>query len=330
MALISKINDWLWSVPILLLIVGVGAYLSIRTGFAQLRLLWPALMSLGKKMKSTEGGSSFKALCTALGATVGTGNIAGVAGALAIGGPGSIFWMWVCAFLGMATKFAEALLAVVFRRANGPGDYSGGPMYIIEKGLGSRWRPMALCYSLLGLIAAFGVGNATQVNAVVDSVNLAICQLGGQESWNGNLIVGFALAAASLAVLTGGVKRIGNFAEMLVPAAAAAYLILCMGALAAHSRLIPDAFCQILCGAFTPKAVTGGTIGSCMVALRTGAARGVFTNEAGMGTAAIAHGTADVRYPAEQGLMGIIEVFLDTIRQIEEKILDLKARLAQG
>ena len=242
----------------------------------------------------------------------GTGNIAGVAGAIAIGGPGSIFWMWICALLGMVTKFAEAALAVRFR-IKSQGEYVGGPMYMITQGLGPKWKPLATAYAFFGVVAAFGVGNATQINAVVTGVNQALTAFGGTPSVVGNLLLGLVLAVLIGWMLMGGAKRIGAAAEMLVPFAAAAYLLLGGMVLIARFQAIPTAFAAIFRGAFAPKAVTGGVVGSALMTLRTGVARGVFTNEAGMGTAAIAHGGAWVEHPAQQGLMGIMEVFLDTI-----------------
>lgn len=313
MHILERINSIIWGVPTVTLILAVGFYLSIRTGFAQLRLLPDSIRQLHHQLRKPEDGSSFRALCTALAATVGTGNIAGVAGAIAIGGPGSIFWIWICAILGMITKYAEALLAVKFRVRKTDDAYAGGPMYMIDNGLGKKWHPMAVCYSVLGTAAAFGVGNAAQVNAAVNSAGTAVAFLGGQgHLWTILLLGGILAGLAAMAPL-GGAKRVGSIAELLVPVAAVAYTVLCVGALIYHRQSVPGAVQRILQGAFQPRAVTGGAVGSCMTVLRTGAARGVFTNEAGMGTAAIAHGTANVEHPARQGLMGIMEVFLDTI-----------------
>ena len=309
--IISAINNVVWGVPALVLILGVGAYLSIRTRFAQLRLFPLAVCTFLQKLRApkTDGVSPYQALCTALAATVGTGNIAGVAGAIALGGPGSIFWMWVCAIFGMVTKFAEATLAVFYRKKDG----SAGPMYVIENGLGKRWGWLGKLYCIFGVVAALGVGNATQIDAVIGGARDVLGYFGRTGTRAGDLCIGFVAAVLLLAVLLGGAKRIGRFAEKLVPFAAVAYLALCIGALALTADKIPQAFSQIITGAFSPKAVTGGTLGSAFIALRVGVSRGVFTNEAGMGTAGIAHGAAEVRHPAEQGLMGIMEVFLDTI-----------------
>ena len=257
--------------------------------------------------------SSFQALCTALAATVGTGNLAGVAGAIAIGGPGAIFWMWVCGFIGMATKYAEATLAVHCRVRDQRGELVGGPMYMIRRGMGKRWHWLAACYSFFGVVAAFGVGNATQINAVVGGINQAVMRFGGQETTCGNLLMGIGLAILIAGILLGGMRRIGVIAERLVPFASVAYLLLGILVLIARADDLGNAFSAIFHGAFTPQAVTGGAVGSLFSVLRIGVSRGVFTNEAGMGTASIAHASAQVSHPAEQGLMGIIEVFLDTI-----------------
>ncbi len=314
--IIERINSFVWGVPSLIGILGVGIYISIRSGFVQLRLFPRALKAFKgqfEKKGSTEGESSFRALCTALAATVGTGNIAGVAGAIAIGGPGSIFWMWVCAALGMVTKFAEAALSVHYRRKDQKGNRIGGPMYMIEYGMGRRWRWLGVCYSLFGVIAAFGMGNATQINAVVDSVNSVLTCFGRKHSIWTNLLVGISFSVLAAVSLMGGMKRIGDLTSLLIPIASAAYILMGLGSLVFHADRILWAFQSIVEGAFSPLAVTGGAVGSAFTALRVGASRGTFTNEAGMGTAAIAHGTSTVKHPVEQGLMGIIEVFLDTI-----------------
>ncbi len=313
---LEAVNSLIWGIPVLLLIVGVGIYLSIRTRFCQLTMLPEALrFFLGRFRRSTdaEGNSSYRALCTALAATVGTGNIAGVAGAIAIGGPGSVFWMWVCALLGMVTKYAEAVLSVRYRSKNADGEIVAGPMYMIRNGMKSSWHWLAAVYSFFGVVAAFGVGNATQINAVIGGVNSLLLSFGGVPTDVGNVAMGIALAVLIVCMLLGGAKRIGAVAERLVPFAAVLYLLLGTGVLLLRGKYLPEAFAAIFRGACSPDAVTGGVIGSAFTALRVGAARGVFTNEAGMGTAGIAHGSAEVRHPAEQGLMGIIEVFLDTI-----------------
>ena len=314
--IIERINSFVWGIPSLMGILGVGIYLSIRSRFAQLRLFPRALKAfLGQfgKQSAEQGESSFRALCTALAATVGTGNIAGVAGAIAIGGPGSIFWMWICAVLGMVTKYAEAALAVHYQGRDSKGNSVGGPMYMIEQGMGRKWRWLGICYSVFGVIAAFGMGNATQINAVVDAFNTVFEFVGRTPSCRINLMIGILFSVLAAASLLGGMKRIGDITSLLIPLVSVTYILMGLGALICHADRISWAFQSILQGAFSPRAATGGALGSAFAALRVGASRGTFTNEAGMGTAAIAHGTSDVTHPAEQGLMGIIEVFLDTI-----------------
>ncbi len=314
---LEKINHLVWGVPALILILGVGIYLTICTGFAQITLFPKAMRTfLGRlfsRKRKENGVTSFQALCTALAATVGTGNIVGVAGAIAIGGPGAIFWMWICGILGMITKYAEAVLAVRFQEKNANGETVGGPMYMIRRGLPKHWHWMAGLYCFFGVVAAFGVGNATQINAVIGSVNSVLTAYGGTESLTGNLCMGILLAILITMLLLGGAKKIGMVAERLVPFASVLYLILGIGVLLVRRNCLGDAFLSIITGAFSPHSVTGGMLGSAFVALRVGASRGVFTNEAGMGTASIAHGSAMVDHPAQQGLMGIMEVFLDTI-----------------
>ena len=308
------IQDVILGLPAAALILGVGLFLTLRLGFPQLGLFPRAVGLFFRRMfagKRDGGVSSFQALCTALAATVGTGNLVGVAGAICLGGPGAIFWMWVCAFFGMATKYAEAALAVRYR-VKTPDGYAGGPMYTMTYGMGQRFRPLAKAYCVFGILAAFGVGNTAQVNAVVTGVNAAVSRFGGQPSRMGNLLMGLTLAVLAGFLLFGGAKRIGAAAETLVPLAAGAYLLLCVGVLLVFRRRIPTALGQILTGAFCPRAVTGGMLGSAFRALCVGCRRGVFTNEAGMGTASIAHACAEAE-PAEQGLMGMMEVFLDTI-----------------
>lgn len=308
-------NKLVWGAPSLLLILGVGLYLSLRTGFSQLTLFPRACRMFLTKLRSKDEGtevSPFQALCTALAATIGTGNLVGVAGAIALGGPGAIFWMWISAILGMMTKFAEATLAVHYR-VRSDGAWIGGPMYMICTGMGKKWKALASVYCFFGIVAAFGVGNATQINAVVTGINQVFCNFGVEVTVRRNLGMGLLLALLIGSVLLGGAKRIGTTAQILVPFAACAYLLLGFGVLILRAPEIPHAFASIFRGAFSPRAVTGGIAGSVFQTLRVGVSRGVFTNEAGMGTASIAHASAQVDHPAQQGLMGIIEVFLDTI-----------------
>ncbi len=314
---LEQMNKIVWGVPVLSLILGIGILLSARTKLPQIFLFFEALRNFLRKFKTKSGEngsvSPFQALCTALAATVGTGNIAGVAGAIAIGGAGAIFWMWICAFFGMAIKFAEVTLAVRYRQKDAGGEYVGGPMYMIQNGMKKSWAPLAGIYSFFGVVAAFGVGNATQINAVVTGINEAVIAFGGRETVAGNLLLGIVLAVLISLILMGGMKRIGYLAERMVPFASVLYLLLGLGVLIARAEQIIPALSSIFEGSFSPRAVTGGTVGSVFVTLRVGVSRGVFTNEAGMGTASIAHAAAAVKHPVEQGLMGIMEVFLDTI-----------------
>ena len=303
--ILSLLNSFLWGVPALLLILTVGLYLSLRLHFIQLRFLPKALKHFFSGLKPGAEKTGFRELCTALAATVGTGNLVGVAGAICLGGPGAVFWMWLCGILGMVTKYAEATLAVRYRIC-GENGFLGGPMYTMEQGLGRNWKPMAACYSLFGLIASFGVGNAAQVNAVVTGIRGVLPNCSAQ-------LLGILLAAVIGTLLFGGAKSVGRAAEILVPFAAAGYILLCLGVLILRAEAVPRALSAIIQGAFSPKAVTGGVLGSGFRALCIGCSRGVFTNEAGMGTAAIAHGGAEVAHPVQQGLLGIVEVFLDTI-----------------
>ena len=315
-SLLERLNGAVWGVPTLVLILGVGIFVSVRTGFVQLRLFPRALKAFCRQLSgkcNSNGVSSYQALCTALAATVGTGNLAGVAGAIAIGGPGAIFWMWVCGFFGMATKFAEAVLAIRYRQKNKDGEFVGGPMYMIKNGLDKQLHWLAGVYCFFGVVASFGVGNATQINTVINGINSALTAVGGNVTGFGNLLMGVGLAILITMMLLGGAKKIGTAAERLVPFASVAYLLLGMFVLIVRANMIPSAFRAIFVGAFSPRSVTGGMLGSSFIALRIGASRGVFTNEAGMGTASIAHASASVKHPVEQGMMGIVEVFLDTI-----------------
>lgn len=314
--LIQTVNRLVWGAPALILILGVGLYLSIRTGFLQLRKLGFSLRTIFHKLrqKPEEGGvSPFQAVCTALAATVGTGNIAGVAGAIAIGGPGAIFWMWVSALLGMAIKYAEVVLAVRYREKNAKGEYLGGPMYYIKNGLGRKWAWLGSLFCGFGVVAAFGVGSTTQVSTVVTGINEALSAFGLSPSTKGNLIMGVVMGLIVALVLLGGAKRIGAVAEYLVPVMSVGYILLSLGVILHNYSAVPQAFASIFAGAFSPSALTGGAVGSFFTAMRIGVSRGVFTNEAGMGTASIAHAGANTKHPAEQGMYGIFEVFADTI-----------------
>ena len=311
----------MWGVPAMVCILGVGLYLSLRTRFLQIRKFPLAIRStLGRmfQKKTAQDGAMtpFQAVCTALAATVGTGNIAGVAGAIAIGGPGAVFWMWVSALLGMCTKFAEVTLAVHFRERNAQGDYVGGPMYYIKNGLSRRWYWLAVLYSVFGVFTVFGTGNATQVNTITASINTALSSYGLLPADAVTLcrwIIGVAIALILMLVLLGGIKRIGRVTERLVPFMALLYVVLALGVVVLNAGRIPAVLGAIVTGAFSPMAVTGGIVGSFFTSMQKGVARGIFSNEAGLGTGSIAHACADTQEPVRQGLFGIFEVFADTI-----------------
>ncbi len=309
---IHAFNGLLWGIPGVCLIFGVGSWLTVSLGVPQLRLFPRACRQFASRLSCGEG-SSFRALCTALAATVGTGNIAGVAGAIALGGPGAVLWMLLSAFVGMATKFAESTLAVRFRETGANGEFLAGPMYIIRTGLPGRWKPLAWVYSFLGLFAGFGVGNATQVNAVLTAMESTAQQYGLSQSAAVRWLVTGAMALLVVILVSGGARKIGQGAEFLVPVVSVGYVAVCLSALWLHRERLPQAVGSIFLGAFQPGAVTGGVLGSVFVTMRTGVCRGVFTNEAGMGTAAMAHGCARVDHPVEQGCMGMMEVFVDTV-----------------
>lgn len=302
-------------------IIGVGLFLTIRTRCIQVRRFGYAMKTtLGKifdKKEASDGSMSpFQAVCTALAGTVGTGNIAGVAGAIAVGGPGAVFWMWCSAFLGMCTKFAEVTLAVHYREKNSEGDYVGGPMYYIKNGLGKRWQWLAILYSVFGVLTVFGTGNATQVNTIVASINAALINfhvLGEGGSSKVNLIIGILICILVAMVLLGGIKRIGRVTERLVPFMAVLYIFLALGVVVSHAQNVVPVFASIFEGAFSPQAVTGGVIGTMFMSMKKGVSRGIFSNEAGLGTGSIAHACADTKDPIKQGLFGIFEVFTDTI-----------------
>lgn len=317
----QAVNGFIWGVPAMICIIGVGLLLSVRTRFIQVRKFGAALKNtIGKifdKTQAKDGSMSpFQAVCTALAGTVGTGNIAGVAGAIALGGPGAIFWMWCSAFLGMCTKFSEVTLAIHFREKNANGEYVGGPMYYIKNGLSKKWHFLAVLYALFGVLTVFGTGNATQVNTIVSSIHSALHNLhiiDGTVNERANLIFGIFIAAFVAMVLLGGIQRIGQVSEKLVPFMAALYVILAIGVVILHISRVPAVFAMIFKSAFTPQAATGGIIGSMFLSMKKGVSRGIFSNEAGLGTGSIAHACADTNNAVHQGMFGIFEVFMDTI-----------------
>ena len=314
------VNGFIWGAPAMICIIGVGLLLSVRTRFIQIRKFGVAMKNtVGKifdKTQAKDGSMSpFQAVCTALAGTVGTGNIAGVAGAIALGGPGAIFWMWCSAFLGMCTKFSEVTLAIHFREKNSNGEYVGGPMYYIKNGLSKKWYFLAVLYAVFGVLTVFGTGNATQVNTIVASINSALMSFHIIDGTNdkANLIFGIFIAALVAMVLLGGIKRIGQVTEKLVPFMAVLYVILALGVIIMNIEHVPAVFGEIFSGAFSPRAATGGVIGSMFLSMKKGVSRGIFSNEAGLGTGSIAHACADTDNAVHQGMFGIFEVFMDTI-----------------
>lgn len=320
-AINESVNTFIWGVPSMICIIGVGIWLSCRTGFIQFRKLGYTLKhtfgAMFDKKEAGEGAlTSFQSVCTALAGTVGTGNIAGVAGAIALGGPGAVFWMWISALLGMCTKFAEVTLAINYRERNDQGEWVGGPMYYIKNGLGKKWHWLAFTYSALGILTVFGTGNATQVNTITTSIDSALVSMNlinSPKSTAVNLAVGVVIMVLVLIILLGGIKRIGNVTERLVPFMALYYIIFGLLLIIINYKTVPGVFASIFSGAFAPRAVTGGVVGSFFISMRRGVSRGIFSNEAGLGTGSIAHSAADVKHPIEQGLWGIFEVFADTI-----------------
>lgn len=317
----SVVNNFIWGIPAMVCIIGVGLYLSFRTGFIQIRKFpYSIKNTLGRifdKSKAADGSiTPFQAVCTALAGTVGTGNIAGVAGAITIGGPGAVFWMWISALLGMCTKYSEVTLAVHFREKNSQGDWVGGPMYYIKNGLSKHWHWLAFLFSLFGVLTVFGTGNATQVNTIVTAIDSLMLNfnLASSDSLSTiNLVSGIVIAIGVALILIGGIRRIGKVTETLVPFMALLYIILGLGVVILNIQNVPAVFQSIFEGAFHPAAFTGGMVGTLFTSMKKGVSRGIFSNEAGLGTGSIAHATADTSHPVKQGLFGIFEVFTDTI-----------------
>ena len=317
----NSVNAFIWGVPSMVCIIGVGLLLTIRTKGLQFRkfgyVLKHTFGTIFDKKEAEEGAlTPFQSVCTALAGTVGTGNIAGVAGAIALCGPGAVFWMWCSALLGMCTKFAEVTLAVHFRERNDKGDWVGGPMYYIKNGLGKKWQFLAVLYSILGILTVFGTGNATQVNTIVASIDSALFNFNvfnEDNVGNVNLGIGILIAVLVLLILLGGIKRIGNVTSKLVPFMAVFYIVMGLILVAVNYERVPEVFKSIFEGAFNPRSVTGGVVGSLFISMRRGVSRGIFSNEAGLGTGSIAHASSDVAHPIQQGMWGIFEVFADTI-----------------
>ncbi|MGN0993548.1 MAG: alanine/glycine:cation symporter family protein [Butyricicoccus sp.] len=308
----SKINGFVWGPIMLALLVGTGVYLTFRTGWIQVRwfgyILKNTVGTLFRKSEKDHGKNltPFQAVTTALAGTVGTGNIAGVTGAIFVGGPGAVFWMWVSAFFGMCTKYSEIALAMKYRSTDENGVHKGGPMYYIEKGLGKNWKWLAVIFAILGGLASFGIGNIAQSSEIAGAMN----GLFGISP----LITGIILAVLVAVVLIGGVKRIGQVTSYLVPFMAIFYIAAGIIVIIMRVGQIPAAFAAIFSSAFSFEAVGGGVFGyAIMVAMKQGFARGVFSNEAGLGSAPIAHAASSTEEPAEQAIWGVFEVFFDTI-----------------
>ena len=306
--MLNAIDSFLWGIPLITLLVGTGILLTVRLSLLQVVHL-PRALGLILKAKNRGAGdiSSFKALCVALAATIGTGNIVGVATAVKVGGPGAIFWMWMAAFFGMATKYAEGLLAVKYRTTDERGEIAGGPMYYIRRGMGEKYRPMAGFFAAATvLVAFFGIGTFPQVNAIVDSVELSF----GVP----RIVTDLALTALIAAITIGGLRSIAEVASRIIPFMAVLYIVICAGIILMHIGEIPAAIALILDSAFTGTAAAGGFAGSTvMMAMQNGIARGVFSNESGLGSAPIAAAAAKTKEPAEQGLISMTGTFIDTI-----------------
>jgi AGCS family alanine or glycine:cation symporter len=327
--IVGKLNSIAWGPWMLILLVGTGIFLTTRVGFLQLRKFGYAMKNtIGKiftKQTAGEGEiTPFQAMSTALAATVGTGNIAGVTGAIIIGGPGAVFWMWISAFFGMVTKYAEVVLAIRYRERNEKGEWVGGPMYYIRNGMGKNWAWLGVMFSLLTCLAAFGIGNMTQVNTIATSINTALSSFGvntaasvhllGQQLQISSLVIGVLVAIVVGLVLMGGVKRIGAVTEKMVPFMAAVYILMSLTVIAFNLDAVGPIFLSIFEGAFAPDAALGGAFGiTVMTAMQKGVGRGVFSNEAGLGSAPMAHASSYETDPVMQGMYGIFEVFMDTI-----------------
>ena len=327
---VDYLNGIAWGPQMLVLLVGTGIYLSIRVGFIQFgKFGYVMKNTIGKVFSKQEAGDGevtpFQAVTTALAATVGTGNIAGVTGAIALGGPGAVFWMWISALFGMVTKYAEVVLSIRYRERNEKGDWVGGPMYYIKNGLGMGWQWLGVLFSLLGALAAFGTGNMTQINTIVGSINSVIDAFGGNTGANtftvmgqivpfSSIIVGVVVAVIVSLVLFGGIKRIGAVAEKLVPFMALLFVICGLSVIISNLSSVGKIFGMIFKGAFNAEAALGGAFGiTIMTTIQKGVGRGVFSNEAGLGSAPMAHAASSETDPVKQGLYGIFEVFMDTI-----------------
>lgn len=320
---LQSVHDFVWGPPLMVLILAGGIYLTVRMGVLQIRKLLLALKWMVKNEENGEGEvTSFGALCTALSATIGTGNIVGVATAIGTGGPGALFWMEIAAFFGMATKYAEGLLAVKYRVVDEENHVLGGPFYYIERGMGEKWKWLAKIFAFFGIcVGLFGIGTFSQVNGISSAVNsffdpdmkwtVTIPGI-GERSWT-VVIASLILSICVALVLIGGIKRIANVSQVVVPVMAVIYVVICVVLLVCNFREIPGTIVTIVKGAFNPSAVTGGIVGSMMIAIQKGVARGIFSNESGLGSAPIAAAAAKTKEPVRQGLISMTGTFIDTI-----------------
>ena len=320
---LQSVDDFVWGPPLMVLILAGGIYLTVRMGILQIRKLPLALKWMVKNEENGEGEvTSFGALCTALSATIGTGNIVGVTTAIGTGGPGALFWMELAAFFGMATKYAEGLLAVKYRVVDEENHALGGPFYYIERGMGEKWKWLAKIFAFFGIcVGLFGIGTFSQVNGISSAINsffdpdmkwtVTIPGI-GEYSWT-VVIASLILSVCVALVLIGGIKRIANVSQVVVPFMAIIYVVICVVLLICNFRAIPDAIVTIVKGAFNPSAVTGGVVGSLLIAMQKGVARGIFSNEAGLGSAPIAAAAAKTKEPVRQGLISMTGTFIDTI-----------------
>lgn len=320
--IIVKVDDFVWGLPLIILILAAGIFLTTRLRFLQVRHLGKALKFMVKNEDDGKGEvTSFGALCTALSATIGTGNIVGVATAVCAGGPGALFWMVIAAFFGMATKFAEGVLAVKYRVLDENGHALGGPFYYIERGMGKNWKWLAKLFAFFGiLVGLFGIGTFTQINGITSAVkNFFDPEVAHTISILGHnysivvVIAGIVITVCAALVIIGGIKRIANFSQVVIPFMAITYVLICLILLICNYSDIPAAFISIVKGAFNPSAVTGGAVGTIVIAMQKGIARGIFSNEAGLGSAPIAAAAAKTNEPVRQGLVSMTGTFIDTI-----------------
>jgi AGCS family alanine or glycine:cation symporter len=321
-AFLKQVSDFVWGIPLIVLILATGIYLTIRLKGVQFRHLGKALRFMFKNEEDGSGEvSSFGALCTALSATIGTGNIVGVATALVAGGPGALFWMWMAAFFGMATKYAEGVLAIRYRTIDAKGHVLGGPFYYIQNGMGPKWKWLAKIFAFFGMcVGLLGIGTMTQVNGIASAVNTAfdaenqwcVTLFGREYSWT-VVITAIVVTLAVAFVVIGGLKRIAKVSEVIVPFMAVLYILVCGVILVLNAQEIPAALGEIFADAFGLRAAAGGALGSVIVAMQMGIARGIFSNEAGLGSAPIAAAAAKTNHPARQGLVSMTGTFIDTI-----------------